>query len=88
MSRFVGTLRQKAKKLGLDGDMVYQRVHRGWTEEEALLTPVGDRRPDRLSTTTALIAQPETMLEAAEAWRVKGDKKRATIVNKLLIGED
>ena len=87
MSRFVDTLKQKAERMGLDSNIVHQRVRRGWTEEDALLTPVGDRKSDRVSTTTPLIAQPGTMLAAAEAWRFKGDKKRAAIVDKLLSGE-
>ena len=83
-----GTLRQKAEKLGLDGDMVYQRVHRGWTEEEALCTPYGDRRPDRVSTVAPLMAQPGTMMVAEALWRVGGDDKRADVVNKLISGDE
>lgn len=88
MSRFVGTLKQKAERMGLDSELVHQRVRRGWTEEEALSTPPGDRRPDREKALGSLTALPGTMLAAAEAWRLKGDKKRAAIVDKLLIGED
>lgn len=88
MSRFVGSLKQKAERAGLESELVHQRVRRGWSEEDALLTPLGDRRPDRALTTAPLIAQPGTMLAAAEAYRFRGDAKRAEIVDKLISGED
>ena len=88
MSRFVGTLKQKAEKLGMDSELVHQRVRRGWTEEEALLTPVGDRRPDRVSTTTPFMARTVTMVAAAEAQRLSGNEKLAEVVEKLINGED
>jgi len=87
MKVITGTLRQKADKLGINGDIAYQRVKRGWSEEEALYTPIGDRRPDRVRTTTPIMAQTGTMMAAAELWRVKGDKKRTGVIDKLISGD-
>lgn len=87
MSRFVGTLKEKAERLGLSHDLVNQRLRRGWSEKDALSTPVGDRRPDRPKILEGLHALTGTMVAAELEYRLKGDDKRADIVNKLISGE-
>ncbi len=36
------TIAQKAKRAGIPAQIVYNRMHEGWSEKKALSTPVGD----------------------------------------------
>ena len=75
----------------LSPEQISRRLSDGWSHKEAYGIPAGGRRSSWEGLVpngpVPLMAQTGTMIAAAELWRIKGDKKRAGVVDKLIAGD-